>query len=249
MKLRKSRVIWVTAAAFTLAPIMAGFFMFVLLHPEFAKNAGLLGAKAQIAGEADWPSYLILYAQMISVGGILIFGFIISWIFGREYVDKTVRDLLALPHSRSFIVAAKFTAALIVNLVLAAYILSLGLLMGFLMGLPQYSTVILYQGIGLILTVTVLVSILSTPTAFLASFSGGYLAPLGFVVFTLVLSQIIAAAGFGDYFPWSIPAIYSGIAGEGSHTGLGPYPLLMVLATGLVGLLATFLWWLFADHH
>lgn len=95
LKVIKSKVIWLTAAAFTIAPLMAGFFMFVLKNPELAKNSGLLGTKAQIAGEATWPSYIELHAQMISVGGIFIFGFVTSWIFGREYADQTIKDLLS----------------------------------------------------------------------------------------------------------------------------------------------------------
>src|SRR5690625_4535709 len=104
LKIRKSKVIWITAAAFTIAPLMAGFFMFVLKDPELAKSTGLVGAKAQIAGEANWPSYLGLHAQMIAVGGIFVFGFVTSWVFGREYSDNTVKDLLALPYSRAVIV-------------------------------------------------------------------------------------------------------------------------------------------------
>src|SRR5690625_7542552 len=94
LNIRKSNVIWITMAAFTMAPFMAGFFMVVLKDPELAKNAGLLGAKAQIAGEANWPSYLSLYAQMIAVGGILVVGFVTGWIFGREYADQTAKDLV-----------------------------------------------------------------------------------------------------------------------------------------------------------
>src|SRR5699024_1298166 len=45
--------------------------------------------------------YINLHAQMIAVGGIFVFGFVTSWIFGREYADKTVTDLLALPYSRA----------------------------------------------------------------------------------------------------------------------------------------------------
>lgn len=247
LKIRKSKVIWITMAAFTIAPLMAGFFMFVLKSPELAKNSGLLGAKAQIAGEASWPSYLSLHAQIISVGGILIFGFITSWIFGREYADKTAKDLLALPYSRSIIVVAKFIAAFITNFILSAYIVSLGLLIGLIIGLPQWSSTILTQGLYVLVIVTILTIALCTPVAFFASYSGGYLAPLGFVIFTLVLSQIIAAAGFGNYFPWSIPAIYSGIT-EG-ESAIGWNSLIIIFVTSLVGFFSTLYWWLFTDQH
>lgn len=114
--------------------------MFVLKNPEFAKSSGLLGAKAQIAGEANWTSYVSLHVQMIAVGGILVFGFVTSWIFGREYADRTVKDLLALPYSRAVIVIAKFIASFITNIALRVYIVTLGLLIGWIIGLPQWSS-------------------------------------------------------------------------------------------------------------
>lgn len=247
LKIRKSKVIWLTALAFTIAPIMGGFFMFVLKDPELAENSGLIGAKAQITGEANWPAYIGLYGQVIAVGGLLIFGFVISWIFGREYVDKTAKDLLALPYSRSVIVLAKFVAACVTNILLCIYIVALGFLFGWLIGLPGWSVGVLSDGLYTVLIAMLLTIALSTPVAFFASYGGGYMAPLGFVVFTLVLSQIIAAAGFGEYFPWSVPALYSGVVTE--EYVLDWNSISVVLITSLLGLAGTFYCWLFMDQH
>ena len=75
-------------------------------------SLGLAGAKAQLAGvTADWPGYLALLGQTVAVGGFLIFGMTVIWIFGREFSDRTAKDLLALPTSRIAIVAAKFAVA------------------------------------------------------------------------------------------------------------------------------------------
>jgi hypothetical protein len=54
------------------------------------------------------------------------------------------------------------------------------------------------------------------PTAFLASAARGYLAPLGFAILTIFLAQITAATGWGAWFPWSVPALFSGLAGAAS---------------------------------
>src|SRR5690625_637275 len=247
LKICKSKVVWITATAFTIAPLMAGFFMFVLKDPDLAKSSGLVGAKAQIAGEANWPSYLSLHAQMIAVGGIFVFGFVTSWIFGREYTDKTAKDLLALPYSRSIIVISKFSASFLTNMILSAYIVTLGFLIGWIVGLPGWSSQVATHGLYILLVVTILTIALSTPVAFLASYSNGYLAPLGFVIITLVLSQIIAAAGFGEYFPWAIPALYSGLV-TGDYL-LNGTSLLILFITSSIGFFSTLYWWLFADQH
>ena len=39
--------------------------------------------------------------------------------------------------------------------------------------------------------------------------------PLAFIVLVLVFSQMVAALGYGDYFPWSIPAFYAVWRGRG----------------------------------
>ena len=71
-----------------------GFFMIVMKDPDLARRLGLISAKAQIvAGSADWPTYLGMLAQATAIGGIMLFGLIGSWVFGREYSDHTLKDL------------------------------------------------------------------------------------------------------------------------------------------------------------
>jgi ABC-2 type transport system permease protein len=93
-----------TLLAAFLIPFVGGFFMLILKDPEMAQRMGFISTKAQIAGTADWPSYLGLLAQAVAIGGLIIFGFVSSWVFGREYADRTIKDLLALPISRTSIV-------------------------------------------------------------------------------------------------------------------------------------------------
>lgn len=245
-KTMKAKITWLTLAAFTIAPLMAGFFMFVLKNPDLAENIGLLSAKAQLAGEATWPSYLQLHAQIIAVGGIFVFGLIVSWIFGREYADRTITDLLALPHGRSIIVIAKFLVSSFINFLLSLYIISLGLVIGWVIKLPEWSIETLFSDLRILGMITFLTILLSTPAAFFASYGKGYLAPLGFIMFMLVLSQIITIIGYGEYFPWSIPAVYSGLMEEGS---IQTKSFLIVLSISLLGVFSTIYQWEYVDQY
>jgi ABC-type transport system involved in multi-copper enzyme maturation permease subunit len=246
LKIRKSKMIWITAIAFSIAPLIGGFFMFVLKNPELALNSGLLGAKAQIVGEANWPSYLSLLAQMIAVGGIIIFGFVTSWVFGREYTDRTVKDLLALPYPKAIIMIAKFITVFFTNFLLSIHVVIIGVLLGWIIGLPQWSSAIMVQGLEVLLITVLLTISLSTPVAFFALYGRGYLVPLGFVIFMVVLSQIISAIGHGEYFPWAIPALFSGISGDA--LSLEAISLLVVFLTCLLGFVSTLTWWLYSDQ-
>lgn len=110
IKNKSSSIVWITFLAFALAPLMGGVFMVIMRHPEALARASGLGTKAKVMGfAANWDSYLSILTQAVGVGGVLLFGFVVSWIFGREYAEGTVKDLLALPTSRAKILMAKFT--------------------------------------------------------------------------------------------------------------------------------------------
>jgi ABC-2 type transport system permease protein len=248
LKARRSKMPWLTALGFSLAPIAGGFFMVVLKDPEYARSLGLIGTKAQItAGVADWPTYLSLLGQATAIGGLLLFGLITSWVFGREYSDRTAKDLLALPTPRSTIVWAKCIIITIWSAALVLLILILGLCLGALITLPGWSAAVLLNGISSLSVTAGLTIVLAAPVAFIASAGRGYLPPMGFVILTVILAQVVGAAGWGAFFPWSVPALHSGLAGP--QTGQLPTAsYVIVIVTGLVGVAATLIWWQSADQ-
>jgi ABC-2 type transport system permease protein len=243
LKARRSRMPWLTALGFSLLPLAMGFFMVVLKDPEMARRVGLISAKAHlIAGAADWPTYIGLLGQAVAGGGMVLFGLICIWVFGREYSDHTVKDLLALPTPRSAIVFAKFVVVALWSAALTVLIAFLGLGVGAAIGLAQASLQIILQGGVTIGIAAGLAITLVTPIAFFASAGRGYMPPIGFVFLVALLTQVIAAAGWGEYFPWSILGLYT----QGGDLGIVSY--VIVLLTGIVGLAATFIWWVWADQ-
>jgi len=248
LKARRSRMPLFTALGFSLAPIMGGFFMIILKDPQFARNIGLLRTKAElVSGTADWPSYFSLLSQATAVGGILVFALIASWVFGREFADRTAKDLLALPTPRSSIIAAKFILVGVWCGFLAVLIYILGLVIGMIVVLPQWSQPVLVHG-SVTLAITALLTIfLVSPVAFVASAGRGYLPPMGFAILILVLAQVLGAAGWGPLFPWSVPALYAGL-GNNAATTLDAASYSIVALTSFAGLIATFFWWQYADQ-
>lgn len=242
-KARRSKVPLLTGLGFMLAPLAGGFFMVILKDPEFARRVGLISAKAQlVAGVADWPTYFDLLAQATAIGGLILFSLVGSWVFGREYSDRTVKDLLSLPTSRSAMVAAKYAVIAFWSAGLVAIIYLVGLGVGALVGLPQGSTQLILQG-GVTIAITASLTMASiTPIIFFASAGHGYLPPMGVAILAIFLAQIVAVAGWGEYFPWSIPALYS----QGEALGMVSYAI--VFLTGLAGIAATFIWWELADQ-
>jgi ABC-2 type transport system permease protein len=248
LKLRRSNIFWLSALAFALAPLVAALFMVIVRDPEWARSVGLLGAKAQLAGgSADWPTYVDMLQQAVAVGGFVIFGILAIWAFGREFVQSTVTNLLAVPTPREAIVIGKFVviggwcAALVVEVAV------LGWALGQALGLEGGSA-LLVAGTGwTIATVASLTVLLITPFGLVASATHSYLPAIGALFRLIFLSQIAAALGWGEYFPWAVPALLARLAGA-SAVPASSVSYVLVGLTGVAGLIGTLAWWRFADQ-
>lgn len=248
LKARRSRLPWITSLAFAIATAVCGLFMFILQDPDRARSLGLLGAKGQLAGAtADWPGFLGLLAQATAVGGLLIFGLTTIWIFGREFSDHTAKDLLALPTPRRSIVAAKFAVAGTWSLALAVQTSVLGLAVGATLSMPGWSFHVAADGVLRLLLTAAMTAGLTTWFAVAASIGRGYLPAVGAMFLALFLAQIVAALGYGDTFPWSVPSLYAGLAGP-DQTAPGPTGYTLLLLVTASGAITTAAWWRHADH-
>lgn len=248
IKLRNSKMLWVTFIAFGLAPVMGGVFILIVQDSEALAKTGGLAVKAKAMNfEANWKSYLDILTQAIGVGGVLVFGFVASWIFGREYSDGTAKDLLSLPVSRTKILNAKFILYILWCFLLAFSNLFIAFLLGTALQLPILDAVELLPSLGVYGITTILTVIVGIPIAFFALYGKGYLAPLGFVALTLVFAQVIAATGYGSYFPWSVPGLYSGAGGD-YRNSLDNFSYLILIITGIAGYFATIIYWKIADQ-
>lgn len=249
IKNKHAKIRWISFIAFALAPVFGAVFMFMMQDNGYEGLSGMLKAKAvMMSVEANWTSYFGFLSQGVGVGGVLIFGFVASWLFGREYSDGTAKDLLALSISRSKILNAKFVYYILWCFALVISNLLLGLLFGFLLQLEGWSLTGFLAQLQVYFITTFLIVLLNTPVAFFGLVGKGYLAPLGIVALLLVLAQIMGAMGFGNYFPWSVPGIYSGSGGEELKSQLNILSFVILILTGIAGYIATIIWWKYSDQ-
>ncbi len=248
LKARRSKVPLLATIGFTLAPLMDGLFMFIMKDPQRAREMGLLSVKAQLAmSTADWTTFFGVLTQAIAVGGTIVFSIVTIWVFGREFSDRTAKELMALPVSREKIVSAKLIviSAWVFGTTLWVYVV--GLVVGSMIDIPGWTATLAWRAFLDVFATAAMTLLLMTPVAFIASMGRGYLPPLGWAVLTIFFSQIIAATGWGDWFPWSVPALFSGVVGPRSEQ-LGTHSYVLVLLTSLIGLALTFWWWRNADQ-
>jgi len=248
LKIRRSKVLLFSTRGFSMAPLAGGLFMIILKDPEAARAMGLISTKAQImVGTADWTAFFGLQTQAVAAGGMVLFSIITTWVFGREFSDHTVKELLALPTSRETIVTAKFVVIVICALAMTLFIFGIGLVVGTLVVIPGWSAELLGVSFINILGAAALTLPLMSFVALLASAGRGYLPAFGWTIFTLVLANVAAIMGWGDWFPWAVPGLFSGAAGPRTEI-LGTHSYVVVMVASVIGFIATYYWWRNADH-
>jgi ABC-2 type transport system permease protein len=253
LKARRSRVSLVTAAGFSIFPLVDGLFMFIMKDPERARAMGLIGAKAQLlsGGAPDWRAHFEFLSVGTAGGGAILFAFITAWVFGREFSDHTAKELLAVPTPREVIVGAKFvlTALWILGLTLFIYMIGLGI--GAAIDIPGWSLELAWTSFWSLMITALLTTMLMPFVALFASAGRGYLPALGWAFATLGLAQIAGMMGWGDWFPWSVPGLFglmfSVVYGQIAEQ-IGIHSYVVVLLAFLAGLAATFAWWRSADQ-
>jgi ABC-2 type transport system permease protein len=246
LKIRKSMIFRITAGVSCFISMIMGMFMYFIMNPDILPP-GLLKTKVDLAAvSADWPSYFSFLLMLAAVLGIILTGFLVSWIFGREYSDKTIKDILALPTSRTAIVIAKLTAVFIWSILLNALSLIVSLGTGILTGLPEWSDQLFTGFLAKFFTTVLLTSFLTPAAAFAASRGKGYLAPVGFVMLCMGLANLFGNIGLGAYFPWSIPMLYTEAIGG---SDLNPASWVIIILTFIAGTEGTILQWKYADQY
>jgi len=248
IKLKRSKIFWITFGLFIFIPMMMGVLIYIAKNPELSSKYGLISTKAAMFGDNDWKGYFTIINQIIAAIGLIGFGFVTAWVFGREYIDKTITNILVMPASRTSIVISKFIIISIWCIILAIVLLLTALIIGTIIDIPGKSADMITDNLKIYAETAGLTILLSTPVAFLASYGRGIFAPLGFVIVTMIMAQFVSLSGIGAFFPWAIPGINT--VTEGSvGMELVPASYGIVILTSLVGFTGTIIWWNKADHH
>lgn len=248
LKLRKSLIFPISILSFAFIAGMMGLMAWVARHPQLLPENSLFAAKASFMTGGTWLEYLGLLSQMGAILGYLAFALAGAWIFGREYSDRTVKDLLALPVSRSAIISAKTAVVSAWSLLLMTVISAVGFAAGAAAGLKSPGPEIFSQFAAIMTVTAVLNLFMGTPVYLIASAGRGFMPPIGFILGMIILSQFLAngAAPLAPYFPWTVPGLYSVLAW--SHTPLPAAAYIIVFITSAAGFAGTILWWTKADQ-
>jgi hypothetical protein len=144
-------------------------------------------------------------------------------------------------------VAAKLTALFGWCTLISLLLFPLWLLLGHLIVLPGWDPSVLGSWIAGYATASPMIILLSLPVALVASAGRGVLAPLGFVMLTIAVTEIFALLGHAQFIPWAIPLV---VLDGGGLTGasLGMMSYFIYALAVFAGLFGTLAWWSRADQ-
>lgn len=200
--------------------------------------AAVLGARSEdsviaaklapLVAAGGWAGYLSASTQVTSVAGLLGFGVVLAWQFGREFSEGTVTGLFAIPVRRRTLAAAKLLVylswAVVVSTGLLLALLVGGVSLG--LGLPGGEIwPLLARGYGLAL----LTAGLAIPAAWAATLGRGLLSGIATIIAVIVLAQIAVFTGIGGWFPFSAPGLWAATGSAGPDLAVSPLQLALVL--------------------
>lgn len=233
LKFRHGRPVWVTSVFLVLGVTAMSALTLVAVDGENP----LLAIKAQaIVGAGGWAGLFAAANTIVSVGGLLGFGVVIGWVFGREFTDQTIGGLFAATVGRPAIAAAKLLIVLVWPVLIAVLLVLTLLAAGTWLGAGAVDTEVLGLAAKFVL-ITVLSGLLALPCAWAATLGRGYLTAIGAVIGIVIVAQMAVMAGAGGWFPFAAPGLWAIRDGAGADPAMAVQLLLILplaaLAAGL----------------
>ena len=183
---------------------------------------------------------------MSALFAVLLFAIMISYLFGREYNEHTLKTMLTIPVSRGNFLLSKYVMFLVWILILTVVTSLSTLVFGFIAGLEGFSLKLFIDSFIQLLFANVLLFLTFSPFVFLSLVITNMVpAMVGGAGLTLV-NMLIYGQTWAPYVPWVCPyLIASGEIAEYSASISLSYGI--ILATFAIGLIISYIYFTKTD--
>ena len=178
---------------------------------------------------------------MSAMFAVLIFAIIISYLFGREYNEHTLKTMLTLPISRAKFLASKYVMFLVWIVILTATTSLSTLIFGFAAGLEGFTLKLFIESFTELLFANVLLFLTFSPFVFLSLFITNMVpAMVGGASLSLV-NLMVYGQNWAPFVPWVCPYLIA--SGEIAEYGVSvTVSYAIILATFAVGLAVSYIY-------
>ena len=183
---------------------------------------------------------------MSAMFAILIFAIIISYLFGREYNEHTLKTMLTIPISREKFLISKYLMFLVWIVILTAFTSISTLIFGFMAGLEGFTAKLFIESFAQLLYANVLLYLTFSPFVFISLLITNMVpAMVGGATLSLI-NLMVYGQNWAPFVPWTCPYLIA--SGEIMEYGTGimlSYGI--ILATFLIGLAVSYLYFTKSD--
>ena len=168
--------------------------------------------------------------------GVLLYGVITAYIFNREYVENTLKNLLTIPVSRISLVMSKLILLFIWIMILTTTAWVLTLIFGLIGQFEDFSTTILIKSFKEYVAGGSLLFLLSTPTIFVTLLFKDYVPAIVFTIAVTMVNVLIYNSKYSAVYPWSAVNV---VASNVFHPEYPmEYSYISIIVTSVIGLTA-----------
>ena len=224
LKLKRSKIFLLTL----LGAMFPSFLMF--LSSKF-------GEFPETISMESFLSHVNMYMSLIFV--VLLLTIIISYLFGREYNEHTLKTILTAPTTRKMFLLSKYSMFFIWVLLITIVTTLSAVMFGFMADTTAFNITIMIDSFKEILISNMLLFLTFTPLVFVAlKITNLVPSMIGGAILTFT-NMIISSSKYAIYFPYSIPyLIASGEIAE--YTTNYTIPYLIIILTFITGLIISY---------
>lgn len=183
---------------------------------------------------------------MSAMFAVLIFAIIISYLFGREYNEHTLKTMLTIPVSRKKFLASKYIMFLVWIVILTVVTSISTLAFGFAAGLDGFSLKIFADGFAQLLYANVLLFLSFSPFVFISLFITNMVPAMISGAGLALVNLMVYGQNWAPFVPWVCPyLIASGEIAEYSTSITVSYGV--ILATFVIGLVISYIYFTKTD--
>lgn len=183
---------------------------------------------------------------MSAMFAVLIFAIIISYLFGREYNEHTLKTMLTIPVSREKFLASKYIMFLVWIVILTVVTSISTLAFGFAAGLEGFSIKIFAEGFAQLLYANVLLFLSFSPFVFVSLFITNMVPAMVGGAGLALVNLMVYGQNWAPFVPWVCPyLIASGKIAEYSTSITVSYGV--ILATFVIGLAISYIYFTKTD--
>ena len=183
---------------------------------------------------------------MSAMFAVLIFAIIISYLFGREYNEHTLKTMLTIPVSREKFLASKYIMFLVWIVILTVVTSISTLAFGFAAGLDGFSLKIFADGFVQLLYANVLLFLSFSPFVFVSLFITNMVPAMVGGAGLALVNLMVYGQNWAPFVPWVCPyLIASGEIAEYSTSITVSYGV--ILATFVIGLVISYIYFTKTD--